>query len=47
MFVEEESLFVKEFDVIISGPLAEFLAASGKIGGLVNEQVRTMVLYNL
>lgn len=30
---------MKEYENLITGPLAAFLAASGKIGGLVKEQV--------
>ena len=29
-----------EYDQLISGPLADFMTASGKIGGLVKDQVK-------
>lgn len=35
----EDSVSVTDYDKITSGPLVDFITASGKIGGLVNEQV--------
>ena len=36
----EDCPFVIEYDQLISGPLADFMTASGKIGGLVKDQVK-------
>ena len=39
MAAAEDSTSVKDYDVIISGPLANFLTASASIGDLVEKQV--------
>lgn len=50
MLFAEVSAYVEAFDALVSGPVAEYMSLSGKIGGDVKKHVCTAitcVMYSL